>query len=148
MHIIKLDLKHGLAFIDSAAVEVDGKSALVGSVAKLCSPPTRTIRGRTRYHIIGKVSVCGQSADCIIEVEKETGFSVTFLFDLIEFFESSILESKVIDACEKALGLKFISSHPSTAFLDPCEWGSATFFYDAKQGDLSLEIKFEPRSKN
>lgn len=148
MHIIKLDLKHGLAFIDSAAIEVDEKGALVDSVANLCSPPTHTIRGRTRYRIIGKVSICGQSADCVIEVEKGTEFSVTFLFDLIEFFESSIFESRVIKAFEKDLGLKFISNHPSTAFLDPCEWGNATFFYDAKQGDLSLEIKFELRSKN
>jgi hypothetical protein len=148
MHITKLDLKHGLVFIDSTAVEVDEKGALVDAVAKLCSPPIQTIRGRTRYSIIGKVSVCGQSADCVIEVGKGTEFSVTFLFDLIEFFESSILESRVIKACEKALGLNFISSHPSTAFLDPCEWGNATFFYDAKQGDLSLEIKFKPQSKN
>jgi len=79
----------------------------------------------------------------VIDVGEERKFSITFLFDLIEFFESSILESKVIKTCEKALNLKFISNHPSKAFLDPCEWGSAVFFYDAKQGDLSLEIKFE-----
>lgn len=143
MHIIKLDLKHGLASINSAAVEVDEKGILVGSIAKLSSPPIHTNQERTRYHIIGKVSVCGQSANCVIEVEDGTKLSITFLFDLIEFFESSILESKVIKACEKALNLKFISNHPSNAFLDQCEWGNAVFFYDAKQGDLSLEIKFK-----
>jgi hypothetical protein len=143
MHIIKLDLKHGLVSVNSAAVEVGENGILIDSIAKLCSPPIHTNQGRTRYHIIGKVSVCGQSANCVIEVEDGREFSITFLFDLIEFFESSILESKIIKACEKALNLKFISNHPSNAFLDPCEWGSAVFFYDAKQGDLSLEIKFK-----
>jgi hypothetical protein len=142
MHIVKLDLKHGSASIDSASIEIDGKGVLAGSIAKLCSPPIRTSQGRTRYHILGKVSVCGQSADGVIEVGEEKP-SITFLFDFIEFFESSILESKVIKKCEKSLNLKFTSIHPSTAFLDCCEWGSAIFFYDAKQGDLSLEIKFE-----
>jgi hypothetical protein len=40
-----------------------------------------------------------------------------------------------------------MSNHPSTAFLESCEWGQAIFFYDAKQGDLSLEITFQ-RSSN
>jgi hypothetical protein len=143
MHIIKLDLKHGVTSIDSAVVEVDEKGILVGYITKLCSLPIHTNQGRTRYRIIGKVSVCGQSANCVIEIEERIKFSITFLFDLIEFFESSTLESKVIEACEKTLNLEFISNHPSNAFLDPCEWGSAIFVYDAKQGDLSLEIKFE-----
>jgi len=143
MHIIKLDLKHGLASINSAAVEVDEKGILIGSIAKLCSPPTHTNQGRTSYPIAGKVSVCGQSSNCVIEIEERRKFSITFLFDLIEFFESSILESKVIKACEKASNSNFMSNHPSNAFLNLREWGSAVFFYDAKQGDLSLKIKFE-----
>jgi len=146
MHIIKLDLKNGSASVDSSSIEVDSNGVLIGSIAKLCSRPVRTNHGRTRYQLLRKVSVCGQSADGVIEVGEEGAFSLTLLFDLIEFFTSSILESKVIKACEKYLNLKFMSTHPSTAFLESCEWGSAVFFYDAKQGDLSLEIRFERRS--
>lgn len=68
---------------------------------------------------------------------------MTFLFDLIEFFESSVLESKVLKACEKSLNIKFVSNHPTTAFLGPNKFGQVVFFYDAKQGDLSLDITFE-----
>lgn len=146
MHIIKLDLKHGSAAVDSAPIEVDENGVLVDSIAKLCSPPIHTSHGRTRYRLLRKVSICGQSADGVIEVGEGRAFSLTLLFDLIEFFTSSILESRVIKACEKSLNLKFMSNHPSTAFLESCEWGSAIFFYDPKQGDLSLEIKFERRS--
>jgi hypothetical protein len=49
----------------------------------------------------------------------------------------------VLKACEKFFKSKFITSHPSTAFLGSCEWGHAIFFYVAKQGDLSLEITFQ-----
>jgi hypothetical protein len=147
MHTVKLDLKNGLVLIDSALIAVDEKGVLVESIAKLCSPPIQTDEGRTQYRLLRKASVCGKSADGVIEVGEGRVCAVTFLFDLIEFFESSVLESKVLKACEKALNLNFISDHPSTAFLDICEWGHAVFFYDAKQGDLSLDITFQ-RSSN
>ena len=147
MHTVKLDFKRGLVFIDSIPIAVDEKGVLAGSIAKLCSPPIQTDEGRTQYHLLRTVSVCGKSADGVIEVGEGQVWGVTFLFDLIEFFESSVLESKVLKACEKSLNIKFVSSHPSTAFLDSCEWGQATFFYDAKQGDLSLDITFQ-RSSN
>lgn len=147
MHIIKLDLKHGSASINSALIAVDEKGVLADSIAKLCSPPFQTDEGRTQYRLLRKAIVCGKSADGVIEVGEGRVRAVTFLFDLIEFVESSVLESKVLRACEKSLNINFLSSHSSTAFLDSCEWGQATFFYDAKQGDLSLDITFQ-RSSN
>lgn len=146
MHIIKLDLEHGLTSVDSEPIKVDEKGFLAGSIAKLCSPPTHTVEGRTRYRLSRKASVFGKTADCVIEVGEGRLCAVTFLFDLIEFFESSVLESKVLKACEKSLNVKFTSNHPSTAFLDACDWGQAIFFYDAKQGDLSLDITFQRNS--
>ena len=143
MHTVKLDLKNGLVLIDSAPIAVDEKGVLVESIAKLCSPPIQTDEGRTQYRLLRKASFFGKSADGVIEVGEGKVCAVTLLFDLIEFFESSVLESKVLKACEKALNLNFISNHPSTAFLDFCELGHAVFFYDAKQGDLSLDITFQ-----
>ena len=143
MYIIKLGFNHGAIYVDSAPIEVHGTKILSGSIAKLCSPPIQTTEGKTRYRFLKKISIFGQSADGVIEVDDGAGFSVTFLFDFMEFFESSILESKVIKVFEKSLNVKFMSNHPSTAFLNPCKWGSAAFFYDAKQGDLSLKIKSE-----
>jgi hypothetical protein len=87
--------------------------------------------------------VFGKIADGIIEVGDQRIIFLTFLFDFVEFFESSVLESKILKACAKSSNLTFRSDHPSTAFLEVCEWGSVIFFYDAKQGDLSLDIKLE-----
>lgn len=146
MYIVNLDLGNGLVSVNSAPIAVDDKGTLAGSIAKLCSPPSYTDEGRTRYRLLGKASVCGKSADGVIEVDEGRVRSITFLFDLIEFFESSILESKVLKAFEKSLNLKFMSNHPSTAFSAPYEWGQAIFSYDAKQGDLSLDIIFHHSS--
>ena len=143
MHNAKLNLKHGLILIDSAPIAIDEKGALIESIARLCSPPSRTDAGRTQYRSLKKVSIFGRSADIVIEVDSGVVCAITFLFDFIEFFDSSVLESKVLKACEKSLNVKFISDHPSTAFLEPYEWGQAVFFYDAKQGDLSLDITFQ-----
>jgi len=143
MHIANLNLEICAVLVDSELIEVDENGVLVASMAKLCSPPAHLDSGRTRFHLLRKLSICGKSADGVIEVEKGDAFSIIFLFDLIEFFEVSILESKIIKLCEKSWNLKFMSSHPSKAFLDFCERGNAVFFYDAKQGDLSLEIKFK-----
>ena len=72
---------------------------------------------------------------------------MAFLFDLIEFFSYSVLESKILKTLENSLNINFVSDHPSTAFYNFCKQGQLTFFYDTKQGDLSLDIKFD-RSTN
>lgn len=143
MHTIELDLKTGLVLVDSAGVSVDEKGALAGSIAKLCSTPIKTDAGVTTYRLLKKASVCGKSADCVIEIGEGKLCSITFLFDFIEFFESSVLESKVLKTCEKSSNVNFVSDHPTTAFLTSQKWGQARFFYDPKQGDLSLEIVFQ-----
>lgn len=129
MHTVTIDSKYGLASIDSTAIEIDQNGVLVGSTAKLCSPSTRMNDRRTRYQLLRKVNVCGYSANGMIEVGEGRAFAITFLFDVIEFFTSSILESKVIKACEKSLNLKFVSDHPSTAYLDSCEWGGECYIF-------------------
>lgn len=59
MHIAKLDLEQGRFFIDSAAIGVDKKSALLGSIEKLCSLPTQTAEGRTQYRLLEKSVFAG-----------------------------------------------------------------------------------------
>lgn len=142
MQTIKLDLNNGLVFVDSTPIAVDEKGILAESIVRLCSPPIETDAGNIQYRLLKKLSVFGKSADVVIEIGGRRVCAITFLFDFIEFLETSILESKILKACEKSLNVTFTSNHPSTAFLDVCEWGQITFFYDAKQGDLSLDIKF------
>lgn len=128
MHIIKLDLKHGSISVDTAPIAVDEKGVLAGSIEKICSPPIQTDDGRTLYRLLRKTSVCGKSTGGAIEVGEGRVCAVTFLFDLIEFFDVSVLESKILKACEKSLNISFISDHPSTAFFDSCDWDRPHFF--------------------
>jgi hypothetical protein len=121
MNIIKLDLNHGSVSVDSELIKVDEKGFLAGSIAKACLPPIQTREGRTQYRLKRKVSVCGQAAEGVIEIREGRVCAITFSFNLIEFLETSVLESKVLKACEKSLNIKFMSNHPSTAFLDTCE---------------------------
>ncbi|MFB9286849.1 hypothetical protein ACFFTM_00590 [Pseudoduganella plicata] len=144
MYTAKLDLQNGLIFVNSAPIVVDENGILVTSITKLCSPPFEAAEGRTCYRLLHKVSIFGRSADLVIEVGQRMVCAVAFLFDYIEFFESSILESKTLKAFEKSLNVKFLSDHPSTAILEFSKWGQAKFFYDHKQGDLSLDIIFIP----
>lgn len=143
MHTIKFDLVHGSISVGSTPISINENGVLTKPIARLCTPPFQTDEDRTRYRLLSKASICGKSADGMIEVSEARVYAVIFLFDSIEFFESSILESKTLKACEKSLNLNFESNHPTTAFLEFCEWGWATFFYDAKQGDLSLNITFQ-----
>lgn len=84
----------------------------------------------------------------MIEVGTGRVCAIAFLFDAIEFFESSILESEILKEIAKALNVSFTSKHPSTAFLDTRKWGKLTFSYDIKQGDLSLDITFHETQMN
>ena len=143
MHSINLDLINGSASMDSESIKTDSADVLVGSIARVCSPPLHMANGKTSYRFLNKVNLSGHSADAVIEVEEGGLLRLTLLFDLIVFFESSVLESKIVKALEKSSKVKFTSNHPSTASLGLRGWGSATFFYDAKQGDLSLEFLTE-----
>lgn len=143
MHVIKLDLEKCLVLIDSKPIAVS-EGFLVESIKKFCSPPIQTDEKKTQYRLLKKANACGSSADVVIELEKGRVSTVAFLFDRIEFFESSVLESKILKTCEKSLNTTFSSNHPSNAFLNFCKGGQAIFFYDPKQGDLSLNITFGP----
>jgi hypothetical protein len=93
MNIVQVDLIHGSVSIGSTPVEIGINGALVSSIAKLCATPTQTNRGYTCYRLLRKISVCGNPTDGVIEAGTQREISVIFLFDLIEFFESSIFES-------------------------------------------------------
>jgi hypothetical protein len=121
------------------------KKIFPNAIENLCSAKIHQDKFRIRYKFLQKFNICGNSADGVIDVEEDCSIVFTFLFDLIEFFDCSILQSKIVKKCESFAGVKFISNHPSSASLDSCDWGHVTFFYDAKQGDLSLEIKFYQR---
>jgi hypothetical protein len=141
MLLVRLDLKDCGIFIDSQPI-IFGKKFFPNTIENLCSTQTHQDKFRIRYKFFKKIDVFGNSADGVIDVEENSSVLFTFLFDLIEFFDCSILESKIVRKFQSFWDVKFISNHPSSASLDSCDWGHVTFFYDAKQGDLSLEIKF------
>lgn len=129
MHTVKLDLKHGLVLVDSAPIAVDEQGVLAGPIAKLCSPPVQTDEGRTQYRLSRKASVCGKSADGVIEVGEGRVSAVTFLFDLIEFFriqrsriESTksmreVFKSKFYKQSSKQCFFRLLRVGPSHIFL-------------------------------
>jgi hypothetical protein len=144
MLLVSLHFKDCGIFIDSRPI-IFGKKFFPDAIENLCSAKIHQDKFRIRYKFLQKFNICGNSADGVIDVEEDCSIVFTFLFDLIEFFDCSILQSKIVKKCESFAGVKFISNHPSSASLDSCDWGHVTFFYDAKQGDLSLEIKFYQR---
>lgn len=128
MHIIQLDLQHGLGSIDSSPIELCRNGLLVDSIAKLCSPASHVSPDLARYCLLRKVSVCGHWADCVIEVEEGRTISITFLFDLVEFFGSSILESKTVRTCEKSWKLNFQSATQALPSWPPANGAELYFF--------------------
>jgi len=141
MLLVRLDLKDCSIFVDSQPI-IFGKKFFPNAFENLCLTQIHEDKFRTRYKILQKFNICGNSAAGVIDIEEDSSIFFTFLFDLIEFFDCNILESKIVKKCQSFWGAKFISNHPSSASLDSCDWGHVMFFYDAKQGDLSLEIRF------
>jgi len=146
MFNVTIDPKNCLISIDSVPIAFNKDGVLAKSAGKFFAPPIISEEGQMQYRLQKKANISGNSADVIVETADGRLHSVTFLFDFIEFFQFSILESKVLKKLEKSLGVKFISEHPSTAVSHFCDSGTARFFYDAKQGDLSLEITLQPTS--
>jgi len=139
MQTVKLDLMIGLVTVSSSPITIDKHNLLNKAIVKLCAPPVEKNGHTKTYSVLEKTVICGKSAECKIKECDGTVTSIIFLFDFIEFFESSVLESKILKSCEKSSDVKFKSDHPTTAYLNR-DWGQAIFFYDARQGDLSLNI--------
>lgn len=101
----------------------------------------------TRYRLARPVSFCGFVAECVADVGGGQLACVALHFDLIQFFDRTVLESKILTAVERKSGLRASSVHPTSARLEPCLWGSAEFSYDPRQGDLSLLLTYPQRHR-
>lgn len=140
---IRIDWHNGSVSLEHLAITLDSNGGLDSAVQAICLRPELLSSGVTRYRLARKVSVCGFVADCVIDILQGKLSCIALLFDVIQFFDQTILESKVVKAIEKKSGLHAVSAHPSSACLDPCPWGKAEFSYDPRQGDLSLVLSFD-----
>lgn len=139
---IKIDWSAGVVYAGPSAIQLDSSGALSPAVASLCRPPETTLQGKARYRFSRKVSLLGRAADCVVDVARGKVDRVTLLFELIEFFDASVMESKIVKAVEADANARFANPHPAVAVLESLPWGEARFSYDPKQGDLSLSLQF------
>lgn len=138
---ISIDWQSGAVSVDQVQVALGG-GGLLSPARTFAKPIEVPSLGLTRYRSTQKANVCGFVADLVVDVEGPKLISIALLFELIVFFDRTILESRIVKAIEKKSGLRAISSHPATARLEPCPWGSAEFSYDPRQGDLSLLLRY------
>jgi hypothetical protein len=139
---ISIDWQNGAVSVDQVPITLDGGGTSLSPVRTFAKPGKVLPSGITRYRSAQKASVCGFVADIVVDVKDGALVSIALLFELIEFFDRSILESKILKAIEKKSGLRANSSHPAVALLEPCPWGKAEFSYDPRQGDLSLLLQY------
>jgi len=105
MLLVRLDLKDCAIFIDSRPI-IFGKNFFPNTFENLCLTQIHQDKFRTRYKSLQKFNICGNSADGVIDIEEDSSIFFTFLFDLIEFFDCSILESKIVKKMRKFFGRK------------------------------------------
>lgn len=117
MHVIHIDLRVGKVEVDSLPITVNENGEFNFELNKLNSEIFE-FEDRGRYSLIDRVSLYGYTAKVIIEIATGKLASMTLLFDLNKFFKSSLLESKIIEACERSSKVKFVSNYPSFAVLE------------------------------
>ncbi|MCU6432910.1 hypothetical protein LPB67_03855 [Undibacterium sp. Jales W-56] len=139
---IKFDFSDGSVFIESQKINVDslGKSSFPVSESRSIS---NSMKGNEKeWHFNQAFTTLSTTGSLVVRGTQEKISSICFLFDEINFFESSILESKIIKRFENKYDIKVISSHPSIAEIGSFYWGKAWFSYDPKQGDINLCITY------
>ena len=105
MLLVSLHLKDCRIFIDSRPI-IFGKKFSPNAVENLCSTKIHQDKFRIRYKFLQKFTICGNSADGVVDVEEDCSIVFTFLFDLIEFFDCSIPQSKIVKKMQKFFGRK------------------------------------------
>jgi len=90
MLLVSLHLKDCGIFIDSRPI-IFGK-VFSQMPLKIFAQLKFTKTSLGCYKFLQKFNIFGNSADGVIDVEEDCSIVFTFLFDLIEFFDCSILE--------------------------------------------------------
>lgn len=139
---IKFDFSDGSVFIESQKIDVD-------SLGKLSSPvfESRQILNSLKenvreWHCNRTFTTLSATGSLVVTSGQNNISSICFLFNEINFFERSILESKIIQRFEKKYSINVVSSHPSRAEIGSFYWGGACFLYDPRQGDINLCITY------
>jgi len=82
------------------------KKIFHSAIENRCSAPIQQDNFRIRYKFLQKINIFGNLADGLIDFEKDRWVSFIFLFDLVEFFDLSILESRIIIINARVFGMQ------------------------------------------
>jgi hypothetical protein len=139
---IKFDFSDGSVFIESQKIDVYSleKSSFPVSESR---PISNSLKGNEKeWHFNQTFTTLSAKGSLVVRGTKEKISSICFLFNEINFFERSILESKIIQRFEKKYSINVVISHPSRAEIGSFYWGEACFLYDPRQGDINLCITY------
>ncbi len=95
-------------------------------------------------YVIDNLTYLSETVELIVDLNKNI---ISILFDSPEFFSENLLSSKIINRFLKKYCLNdsdIVLEHPTRFKLKKTKtaWDEFIFYYDAHQGDISLEIKF------
>lgn len=139
---IKFDFSDGSVFIESQKIDV-GSFGKLSFPASKSRPISNSLKGNEKeWHFNRTFTTLSATGSLVVRGTPEKISSICFLFDEINFFGNSILESKIIKRFEKKYDIKVVSSHPSIAEIGPFYWGKAWFSYDPRQGDINLCLTY------
>lgn len=135
---VKFDLSSGAILVDGSVLRLDSDGGLNDPMRDMAFELKVTPDGSREWRFAEKCTTLNSHASMVIQANAMGIRSVSFLFDDIIFFSNSVLESKIIKRFDKKYNLTVTSSSRTVAVAGPFEWGAVRFFYDHKQGDLSL----------
>jgi hypothetical protein len=114
---MRIDWECGSASINGRPIELDSQNQIAPPLKGLFSSGTRTLSGKTRFRSVKEGNYLGFATDVSVDVEGKRIEAIALLFRRIEFFEASILESKIVQAVQQDSGRDWVSDHPAKANL-------------------------------
>ena len=135
---VTFDFSSGDVLIEKVRISIDTSCEILpnlnGGFMALDEPDKikRSFQSRQKF------TTLSAEASLVVDVTAGKIASICILFDEINFFEKSILESKIIRRFEKKYGISVKIRSPSVGEIGNFAWGSAAFWYHHRLGDLSL----------
>jgi hypothetical protein len=135
---VTFDFSSGDVLIEKVKISIDISCQILPNLNGGFMALEKPDKVEGRYQSKRKFTTLSAEASIVIDVAARKIASVCILFDEVNFFEKSILESIIIKRFEKKYGISVKSHSPTVGEIGNFSWGSASFLYHHRLGDFSL----------
>ena len=139
---LNFDFLKGSIYVDGLKLELDDGGIPSQPLGRVALEPEEFPENVRQWGFSEKAYVAGHAGSLVLRTLANKLVAACVQFEEINFFNRSILESKIIKRFEEEYKISVSGSRGVIGEIGTFAWGNAYFSYDPRQGDLNLCLNY------